>query len=909
MRKAHPIALAVVAAAAALLPQPAADAQLRLVPVARQRGEVALALALRKLASTGTLMMTTAHPDDENNGLLAEAGHGLGWRTVLVSATRGDGGQNEIGPELFDALAVLRTEELRAAHAFDGAEQYFTRAVDFGYSFSIDETFQKWGKEEILSDFVRLIRTIRPDVIVGFLWDGTGGGQHHQASSRLTAEAFRAAADPSRFPEQIAEGLRPWQAKKFYYTAGFFFGRAEPAAPGVKVLSVDSGTYDPLLGRTYAEIGAEARSMHKCQGMSQLLPLPGASRALRYVLHDTVLPGQRDVEERSVTDGIDATLPALARFAGSQPPAALTSALASLAATVEAAGRALASGGPAAAARPLAEGLAAARSLRAGLGSLGLSDEARDEIDVRLARKVKEFEQALLLAHGLRIEATADDGLVIPGQEVKVSVTAAAMAGEPVSVSGARVAGLEAPAAACQPGTTGGGRAWRCEIAGRIPAGAPLTTPYFRRLPDAARYAFDPDAPFGLPFRPTPYRVTVDLGLSGVDVSYETDVEYRYEDLFAGEKRMELTVVPAMAVRLTPEIVIVPAGEIATRPTVSRGGQGRPVAARLGRGRELRVTVINQTKGAASAEVSLDVPAGWTVTPAVAPVTFAREDEAATVRFDVVPAAQAAGTYTVKARVRAGTAAYDRGYEVVEYPHTSRRHVVKPAEATVKVLDVRLAPDLDVGYVMGVGDMVPAAIEQLGARLHLLTADDLAWGDLDRYDVIVTGVRAYERRADLRANNHRLLAYAERGGTVLVQYNKFEFNEAQYGPWPAKVSSNRVTDEQAPVRVLVPDHPAFTTPNLVTAETWQGWVQERGLYFLGERDPRYVDLVETEDSFPYNAGPKRGALVEARTGKGRWIYIGLNLWRQLPAGTEGAYTLLANLLSLGKPTEARAARR
>jgi hypothetical protein len=234
---------------------------------------------------------------------------------------------------------------------------------------------------------------------------------------------------------------------------------------------------------------------------------------------------------------------------------------------------------------------------------------------------------------------------------------------------------------------------------------------------------------------------------------------------------------------------------------------------------------------------------------------------------------------------------------------------VKPAEATVKVLDVRLAPDLDVGYVMGVGDMVPAAIEQLGARLHLLTADDLAWGDLDRYDVIVTGVRAYERRADLRANNHRLLAYAERGGTVLVQYNKFEFNEAQYGPWPAKVSSNRVTDEQAPVRVLVPDHPAFTTPNLVTAETWQGWVQERGLYFLGERDPRYVDLVETEDSFPYNAGPKRGALVEARTGKGRWIYIGLNLWRQLPAGTEGAYTLLANLLSLGKPTEARAARR
>lgn len=908
MKKTSTLALVAVVAAGVLVPQPVADAQLRLVPVVRQQGEVALGLALRKLASTGTLMMTTAHPDDENNGLLAEVGHGLGWRTVLVSATRGDGGQNEIGPELFDALAVLRTEELGAAHAFDGAEQYFTRAVDFGYSFSIDETLQKWGKEEILSDFVRLIRTIRPDVVVGFLWDGTGGGQHHQASSRLTAEAFRAAADPSRFPEQIAEGLRPWQAKKFYYTAGFF-GRTEPAAPGLKVLSIDSATFDPLLGRTYAEIGAEARSMHKCQGMSQLLPLPGASRALRYVLHDTVLPGQRDVGERSVTDGIDAALPSLARFAGERPPSGLTATLERMAAAVDAARRALAAGGPAAAARPLAEGLAATRGLRAELGSLGLSDEARYEIDVRLARKEREFEQALVLAHGLRIEATADDGLVIPGQVVKVGVTAAAMTGEPVSVSGVRVSGLEAAAPACEPGTTGRGRPWRCEIAGRIPADAPPTTPYFRRLPDAARYAFDRDVPFGLPFRPTPYRVTVDLELDGIDVAYQTDVQYRYEDLFAGEKRMELTVVPAMAVRLTPEIVIVPAGDLPLRPTAAGGTASRAETGRRGRSRELRATVINQTKGPASAEVSLEVPSGWTVTPAAAPVSFAREDEEATVRFEVVPAAGATGAHTVRTRVRAGAASYDRGYEVIEYPHISRRHVVKPAEATVKVLNVRLAPDLDVGYVMGVGDMVPAAIEQLGARLHQLTSDDLAWGDLDRYDVIVTGVRAYERRADLRANNHRLLAYAERGGTVLVQYNKFEFNEAQYGPWPAKVSSNRVTDENAPVRVLVPDHPAFTTPNAVTAETWKGWVQERGLYFLGERDPRYIDLVETEDSFPYNAGPKRGALVEARTGKGRWIYIGLNLWRQLPAGTEGAYTLLANLLSLGKPAEARAARR
>ena len=219
--------------------------------------------------------------------------------------------------------------------------------------------------------------------------------------------------------------------------------------------------------------------------------------------------------------------------------------------------------------------------------------------------------------------------------------------------------------------------------------------------------------------------------------------------------------------------------------------------------------------------------------------------------------------------------------------------------STIKALEVQVPPGLSVGYVMGVGDQVPPAIAQLGATVRLLDENDLASGDLSKYDAIVTGVRAYERRKDLRANNQRLIEYARSGGTVLVQYNKFEFNQAQYGPWPAKVSADRVTDETAAVRVLVPGHPVFTFPNPVDERTWAGWVQERGLYFLGERDPQYIDLVELADPFPDNEGPKRGALVEARVGKGRWVYVGLGLWRQLPAGTNGAYRLLANLISLG----------
>jgi hypothetical protein len=297
--------------------------------------------------------------------------------------------------------------------------------------------------------------------------------------------------------------------------------------------------------------------------------------------------------------------------------------------------------------------------------------------------------------------------------------------------------------------------------------------------------------------------------------------------------------------------------------------------------------------------VALSVPAGWRAQPESARVVVSRADEAVSTRFSVTPPqGLEPGPYTVSARVTSAGTVWGRGFDVIEYPHTNRQHIYLPAETTIKALQVQLPPGLSVGYVMGVGDQVPPAIAQLGASVRLLEEADLASADLSKFDAIVTGVRAYERRRDLRAYNHRLIEYARNGGTVLVQYNKFEFNQAQYGPWPARVSSARVTDEASPVKLLVPDHPVFSIPNPVDDRTWAGWVQERGLYFLGDRDPQYVDLVELSDPFPDNAGPKRGALVEARVGSGRWIYVGLGLWRQLPAGTDGAYRLLANLLSL-----------
>lgn len=864
---------------------PVAGAQ----PFASEDARVELGLVLRQLNSTGAFLMVTAHPDDENNALLALLAKGDGHRTALLTATRGDGGQNEIGAELFDALAVLRTEELHAAHRLDGAEQYFTRAVDFGYSFSVEETLERWGHEEILGDMVRIIRTVRPDVITAMSPEGRGGGQHHQTSARLAQEAYHAAADPARFPEQIAEGLPPWQPRKFYFRAGFpfGFGRRPPgfrarSEPGPDLTTVDLGGYDPLLGTTYAEIGSRARSMHKCQGMSQLIALPAGPAGGRYRLAETTIPGQTGAGETALFDGVDTSIEALAGFAGATPPGDLTRALSSLARHAGDALRRFEAEGMDGARAPVLAGLEEVRGLRARLGGMGLAENARWEIDFRLAAKERQFERAAILAHALRLDAFAADGVVAPGQPVGVTLRVANRGAAGVALSGVRLSGLEA-GAACAGDQLAGGGVFTCELDARIPADARPTGIHWSHVEGAARYALDPDVPFGLPFRPTPFRATFDVELGTARVSVERPVTYRYaEDIFAGEKRMALHVAPRFAVSMTPEIAIIPANANSDASV-----------------REVRVTVTNTGPEPAAGEVRLDLPAGWSATPRTASVAFSREDESRTVRFSISAAGASPGEYRVGALVQHAGEHYDRGYQVVEYAHTERRHIGRPAAGVFKIIDVAIAPDLLVGYIDGVGDAVPPAIEQLGARLEFIGADDLAWGDLSRFDVIVTGVRAYERRQDLRANNARLLEYVEDGGTVIVQYNKFEFNQAQYGPYSAVVSRDRVTDEQAPIRVLANDHPLFAWPNAIGAAAWDDWVQERGLYFLGERDQRYEDLVELEDTFEYNPGVKRGALVEAQPGRGRWIYVGLGLWRQLPAGTTGAYALLANLLSLG----------
>ena len=912
--------------------------QMRVTPLDGQQGQVALGLALRHLANTGIFMHATAHPDDENNGLLVMLNRGQGYRTALATATRGNGGQNEIGPEIFEALGVLRTEELAALHRFDGAEQYFTRAVDFGFSFSIEETFEKWGREEIVGDFVRLIRMVRPDVILALRPDGGGGGQHHQASAVLAREAYQLAGDPTKYPEQLKDGLRVWQPKKFYYSA-----QGGPGAVPNRVarsLSVNLGVYDSLLGRTYSEIGFEARSMHKCQGLGLVLSLPGPSVG-SFQLVESTIAGQAQRIERSLFDGVDSSIAGLAQFAGARPPRELTSGLKAIASAVQDAQRRFDLTGNEATVQPLLAGVRAVRALRARLRALSIDDNGRFEIDFRLRQKERELQQAILIANAVRIEALADDGVVVAGQPVRVSLVVANRGAAAVMVKRVKFSGFDGNAACTLTEVVGGGAGGRGR-GGRGRRGAPLATaspistlgkdqtarceptltvpkdarpaePYWHREGEAGRYTFDADAPFGLPHRPTPFYVQVTLAFAaGVDedVISRLPVQYRYGgNIFSGEKRSELLVVPALSVQISPDVLIVPAPAsavgTAARRAAPQGASVKPVGRTPGTAsprREVRVTVVNGSRGPTESAVELILPQGWISTPTQQPITFSREDESRTVRFQVGPAAAlVSGKYLVSAQAKTdvtGGQAFARGYQVIEYPHITRQHIYNEAETQVKVIDVRTAPNLTVGYVMGVGDEVPAAIAQLGAKVEMIGSDDLAWGDLSRFPTIVTGVRAYERRADLRANNSRLLEYVRNGGTLIVQYNKFEFNEAQYGPYPAKVTRNRITDEIAPVGILTPSDPVFNTPNKITDEAWKNWVQERGLYFLASGDSRYRDLVELEDPFPNNPGVKRGALVVAAYGKGRWVYVGLNLWRELPRGVDGAYQLLANLISL-----------
>jgi LmbE family N-acetylglucosaminyl deacetylase len=486
--------------ALAVMAVPYAQNRMSFSVVSADSGHVALGLAIRKLNVSGTFMQSAAHPDDEHNALFALYTHGMGLRSISLQTNRGEGGQNEIGPELFRDIGVLRTGELLSAHRIDGAEQYFTRAIDYGYSFSPQEVIDKWGREETIGDFVRQIRTFRPEVFLTMNIQGGGGDRAHEATTILATEAYKRAGDPTQFPDQIKEGLRPWKPKKLYYTGGRGGGppggragrgaAGQPAAPAAATHAarINTSAYDELLGRTYADIAADARSNHKCQGVGGPPPIPGVQFGGRgfggggglatYQLMDTTIPGEKDKDETSLFDGVDVTLAGLAQYAGANPPAALQSGLDAIVQQAVRAQKAFDAGNDAATAEPIEAGLTAVRALRGQLGSMGLSDDAKYEIDFRLAQKERNYEDAAIAAHGLTFDAIADDGLIVPGQPLKLSIVTINKGASDVSVSGIDTAGFAAPTS-CTPGPAKKEAFYSCNADVQVPKDAKPTEPYF----------------------------------------------------------------------------------------------------------------------------------------------------------------------------------------------------------------------------------------------------------------------------------------------------------------------------------------------------------------------------------------------------------------------------------------------
>ncbi len=874
-------------------------AMAQVTPLGHDQGAVGLGLALRHLPVDGAVLYITAHPDDENNGALVMLNRGRGLKTALLTVTRGDGGQNEIGPELFQAIGILRTEELAEVHRYDGAAQYFTRAYEFGYSFSVEETFEKWGREEILRDVVRVVRTVRPDVILTMPREAPGGGQHHQTTARLGEEAFRAAADPTRFPEQIAEGLRPWQARKIYEAAS--------GSPGAGASTTAAGavpmTYsdvDPLLGMSWQQFGMIARAAHLCQGMGQLEARPGSGQA-RFALVDSE-PAVAGAEA-DLLDGVDTSLGRLARFASGHE--ALVPSLAAGLAAIEADARraqaAYAVLAPHETLPTLSAGLAKTRQLRDAVAASALPPAAREEIVWRLDRKAGDFVRALALAQGLVVHVTTTDGNVVRGQQVEVTAAVFNAGSTPLAIDAVT---LNVPDGWSATLEGGGARALApngsTELVFTVAVGASArySQPYWKMNRTVDRYDIEAPEHHTLPWSPPDVTADVTFTVEGTTATVNHPAYFRYEGPWVGgEKQKVLNVVPALSVRLTPEIAIVP---------VVAGG----------RAREFRVSVLNNAPAASKASVRLEAPAGWTVEPREASLAFSLEEEEMTARFFVTPPARLEeGEVEIRAVAVRDGEEFREGYQVIAYHHIQARHLFHAATSRVKTIDVAVTPDLAVGYVMGSGDEVPAAIRQLGASVTLLTPDDIAFGDLSRFSTIVTGIRAYEKRPDLRAYHQRLLDFVREGGHLVVQYNKVGMNwlggerhggfggpmpeSSPYTPYPALITSHRVTVEEAPVVVLTPDRLELTTPNRIGARDFDGWVQERGLYFFGAKDERYVDLLASSDPWPKNPGEKRGLLTVAPVGQGTWTYVGLGLWRQLPAGTPGAYRILANLV--GRP--------
>ncbi len=878
------------------------------VPAAlpQDEGMVGLRLELTRLGTTARLMQVVAHPDDEDGGMLTLEARGRGVSTLLMTLNRGEGGQNKIGSNLSDVLGVLRAEELLASDEYYGVQERFSRVADFGFSKSPEETFQKWGGHDTaLADLVRVIRTFRPDVIAArFSGTDRDGHGHHQASSILAKEAFRAAADPRRFPEQIAAGLLPWQAKKFYIGNVCGFG-AMTCPDSDWTLKLNTGEKNADLGGGYVQFAMLGLRHQMSQGAANWTIDPG-DRFTFYKLVDSVVPSAvgKDGHEKNFFDGIDTSLAGLAKLGDEEKKVPhLRAELIEVAKNVAAAADGAKGSDGVAAISPLMKvvtGLAHASGEVRGsaLGAAGKLD-----LLTQIAEKQEQAERALNLALGVSLTAqVSSDGereikvlkesdaltTVSPGQEFLVAVTFHNGSKGPLVIDHIKLdvpAGWNTISGKTRPETVEPGGDLHANFRLRVPKDAKYTRPYWHRDdPDTEAVNHIDDGQYAtLPFPPPTLRARVEYtagGKSGVPARNGVTAVVVTPFLDDAGKRQErpLAVVPEFSVMLEP----------GTQVISTHNGSTSTVA----------VGVTARVTHGVHGVLRLELPDGWRSEPVQIDVDFKRMGEKQDFQFKIFPAGLQQGRATIRAVLESEGTRFSEGYTLVTREDLGSFYYYQPARQRVSIVDVQASHELKLGYIMGAGDDIPTVLKQVGMDVTLIPAEKLASEDLSKYATIVLGIRAYDTQKDVVTNNKKLLDFVYAGGTLVVQYNASvgDFNSGKFTPYPAELSRARVSVEEAPVEILAPQDSVFHSPNTITSQDFDGWVQERGLYFMSTWDEHFTPLLSCHDP---GESAQKGGLMRAQYGKGIYIYTGYAFFRQLPAGVPGAVRLFVNLLSAG----------
>lgn len=888
-------------------------------PLALDSGAAGLWQSLQKLHTRASLIMFTAHPDDEDGGTLAYASRHLGADTTLFTLNRGEGGQNVMSAEFWDQLGLVRTQELLAADRYYGVSQFWSRVADFGFTKTKEEALQKWGYDRVLYDAVRVVRMTRPlvvaSVFVGNVSDGHG---QHQVAGQMAQEVYKAAGDPNVFPDQVRGGLLPWKPLKVYghvpfatisdkgvydYATGHWWpARFRNYVTDTWIegkpdttLEIPEGQYNPSFGLSYIQASRRGLGQQKSQNGGIGAPLAGTFNSAYHLYASRV---STTPKETSFFDGIDVSLAGIADYAPGAEAGWIRRRLVSINSLVEQAIQNYSIDKPEKIAPILAKGLSETDALMEDIQKKPMPAEASYNMLHELKTKRTEFNEALVQSLGLTINAavTGDSPQrrmgpysmpaetflsAIPGQSFHVKVHLADQGSAPVTVKDVHLVSdpdkdwtLKSEDAA--PNKLDGSDAADVTFTVTVPEDATITKPYFTR-PSIEQPYYDISNPAytNLSFIPYPLYASASFSYMGTDLRVEQVVQTMHRVTGPGPVLDPLLVAPAISVWVSP-----PAGVV---PMTSKS-------------LEITALIHSNVKGPAAGTVSLVLPHGWTARPPQAPFATNKDGDEENVHFEVVPGKVAAKTYVLTAKATYNGQTYTAGSTTVGYLGLRPYPYYRDASYRATGVDVHLPSGLKIGYVSGTGDEVPRSLEDLGVHAQFLSAQDIATADLSGMDAIILGVRAYAARPELRTFNSRLLEYVHNGGTLVVQYNTQEFDH-NYGPYPLKLGGDpqKVIDESSKVVLLDPNSPALNWPNKITVHDFDGWIEERGHGFMGEWDPRYEALVETHDP---GQDPQKGGLLVASYGKGFYVYAGFAFYRQLPEGVPGAFRILANLLSL-----------